>query len=307
MSEVAEDLEPQTDASTSSEPEDRFADDTSVDTSVVEAVPDPVEVEAETEEVAEDPESEVESSPAGEEDPDAKTDHPQPGDIEYTEAVQTRMDDLTTNWRDTQRALESANLEVDKLRKQLAEVPEQHEPLKTLADFDHDDAKYQEYRMQEGERRSAAAARKAVLEAKDEQAREESALKISKAETEYAEKHEDYFTVTRDPNLRISTPMLDAVAESEIREDVLFHLGKNPDKAMSMYGLPDSVAGFRMGLLAAELKAEQVKAAKPKVVSKAPPPPPKIKTGDAGLEKGYHEKMTDKQFAKQRAKEIANR
>jgi hypothetical protein len=88
---------------------------------------------------------------------------------------------------------------------------------------------------------------------------------------------------------------------------VLHHLAKNPDKALQIYGLSDAVAGGRVAALAAELKAEQVIAAKPKVVSKAPPPVPTIKSGDAGLDKGYVKGMTDKAFDARRKKEIANR
>ena len=303
MPDVVENLESQTDASTSPEIPDRFADDKSVDTAVVEAVPDPVEVEAEAEDVTEEPESEADSSPAVEED-DEETTEPDPD--EYGKNVKDRVDQLTTNWRETERALEAANLEREELRRQLAERQAQQEPLKTVADFDYDDTKYQAYLMEENERRSAEAARQAVLEVQHEAAQKERMLEIEKAEAAYAEKHPDYFKVTRDPNLRLSQPMLSAVNDSEIRQDVLFHLAKNPDKAMSIFNLPDAKAGRKMGLLEAELKAEQAKA-KQKVVSKAPPPVPKIKSGDAGLDKGYTEGMTAKQFAARRAKEIANR
>lgn len=307
MPDVVEDLEPQTDASTSSDAEVRFADDKSVDTGpVIEAVPDPVEVDAEAEDVTDKPESEADSSPAVEED-DEETTEPAPGDTEYSENVKGRMDELTTNWRETERALETANEEVDKLRRQIAEVPVQQEPLKTPADFDYDDTKYQTYLMDENEKRSAEAARRAVLGVQHDAAQKDRMLEIEKAETAYAEKHPDYFNVTRDRNLRMSQPMLDAAAQSEIREDVLFHLAKNPDKATSIFNLPDAQAGFKMGLLSAELKAEQVKAKKPNVVSKAPAPVPTIKSGDAGLDKGYNENMTAKQFATRRKKEIANR
>jgi hypothetical protein len=46
---------------------------------------------------------------------------------------------------------------------------------------------------------------------------------------------------------------------------------------------------------------------KAKTVSDAPPPPPKIPAGDAGLEKGFEEGMSDAAFAKMRGKQIANR
>lgn len=306
MPDVIENLESQPDASTSSEPE-RYTDDKSVDTSVVEAVPDIVEVEAETEEVTEEPESEVDSSPAVEENDEEPIDPMPDDDPEYGAKVQARMDELTTFGRETERALEARNQEVAELRQQLSEVPVQHEPLKTPEDFGFDDVKYQTYLMEENEKRSAAAAERAVLGIQDKRASDERAAKHAEAESKYAEEHTDYFKVTRDPNLRMSQSMLEAAGESEIREDVLFHLASNPDKALKIHGLSPAASGFRMGLLAAELKTEQVKAAKPKVITKAPPPPPKIKSGDAGLDKGYVTGMTDKQYAKQRAKEIANR
>jgi len=308
MPDVIADLEPQPDASTSSDAEVRFADDKSVDTgAVVEVVTEPVEVETETEEVTKEPESEADPSPADEENVEETIDPMPDDDPEYGAKVQARMDELTTFGRETERALEVANEEVAKLREQIAAVPVVQEPLKTPADFDFDDVKYQTYLMDENEKRATAAAERAVLNLQDRKTSEEQSAKFAEAESKYAEKHKDYFKVTRDPNLRISQAMLDAAGDTGIREDVLHHLGLNPDKALKMYGLPDAVAGGRVAALAAELKAEQAIAAKPKVVSDAPKPVPKIKSGDAGLDKGYVTGMTDTQYRKRREKEIANR
>lgn len=305
MPDVIENLESQPDASTSSDPEVRYADDKSVDTGA-ETPAEPVEVETETEEVVEEPKSEADPSPADEENVDETIDA-LPDDPEFSGVVKERIDKLTTNWRETERSLEARNREVAELREKLSERPVQQEPLKTLEDFEFDDPKYQTYLMEESERRSAAAAERAVLEVQDRKATEDREQKFSEAENGFAEKHDDYFEVTRNPNLRMSKQMLNAAAESDIRTDLLYHLAKNPDKAERIFKLSDAAAGFEMGLLHTSLKSEMAKVAAPKKVSNAPKPVPKIKSGDAGLEKGYVTTMTDSQFRKRREKEIANR
>lgn len=63
------------------------------------------------------------------------------------------------------------------------------------------------------------------------------------------------------------TPLMEAVLDSDIAADVLYHLGKNPEEAAELVGLSPSKLGRRIALLEKELEAK----AKPKQ-SAAPKP-----------------------------------
>jgi hypothetical protein len=225
------------------------------------------EAEAEPVEAQEDQESEPDSPPGDEEDVEEKTD-----------PFQERINKLTKRFRSLEResskALEAAQAEVYELRKQLAEAPQ--ERPKTLADFDYNEADYQTYIFEQAEKRAEQAVNRRLAEVPRESPKvNEAAVKFSNAETKFAVEHDDYHDVVYDPTLRISPDMRDYVQVSEIGPELVYHLGKNPDIAMDIAGLPPALVGRELGKIEdGLLKAK----AKPKDVSKAPPPP----KGDLG-------------------------
>ena len=147
---------------------------------------------------------------------------------------------------------------------------------KTLADFDYNEADYQSYIFEQAEKRAEQAVNRRLAEVPQESPRvNEAAVKFSNAETKFAVEHDDYHDVVYDPTLRISPDMRDYVQVSEIGPELVYHLGKNPDIAMDIAGLPPALVGRELGKIEdGLLKAK----AKPKDVSKAPPPP----KGDLG-------------------------
>jgi hypothetical protein len=302
MQEQVADLEPQADASASSELDERFGK--SVDTGVIEPEAETVEVETETEEAEEEPESEVESSPTEEEDLDEKTD-PQE-DEEFSANVKARIDELTAKWRDTERALSARDIELAELRKQLEERPVAEEPFKTLADFEYDEGKYQQYLGAEITRRAEEAGRQAALGVTSEMSTQTSLAAFKAREIEFAKTVKDYDLVAHDRSLPINDAMANAIQYAENGPELAYYLGKHPEEARRISDLPAPIAGFELRDIAAKLKSDR-ESVKPPKVSKAPPPPPKVKAGDGGLPKGFYEGMSDAEFAKMRRKQIANR
>ena len=263
-------------ADVSSEPEGK----------VVEADAKPAESESVEENAAASP-------TAVEEDDDKKTG---PG-------VQTRIDKLTRNFRESERTVSQLQGEVSRLNKELSEAP--REPTKSLADFDHDEDKYRDYLFTEAETRAEKVALKAV-EGFQENARTSNVKEdFDRRESVFAATVKDYNETVYDDSLKISPAMASEIRESEIGPEMSYYLGKNPDISAEISKLPLRAAIRRMALLESELESEKTKTGK--TVSDAPPPPPKIPSGDAALEKGYHEDMSDAEFAKMRGKEIANR
>lgn len=299
MQEAVADLEPQTDASVSSD--DRFADDKSVNTAV-EAAPEPVEVETETEAVVVEPKHEADPSPAEVEVLDEKADTPE---VELSKSAQERIDEVTARSRESERREAAKDIEITELRERLQAVPVQTEPFKTLADFEYDEGKFQQYMAQEIDSRATAAGQRAALDVRGQTEAKLTQEKFDERAKVFSESVKDYADVAQNPSLKINAPMAKVIRAQENGPELAYYLGKHPEVARDISSLPPEAAGFELGLLQGKLAAEKAKAAAPKV-TKAPPPVPKIKSGDAGLSKDPSQ-MTDNEFKKWREKQIAAR
>ena len=301
MQEQVADLDPQDDASASAELDKRFGK--SVDTGA-EVAEEPVEVETETEDAEAEPQSEVDSSPTDEENVEETIDPAEP-DPEYGEKVKARIDELTARWRDSDRASAAKDQEIAKLREELSQSHPPEEPFKTVADFDYDEGKWQQYMAEEVTRRAETAAERVARGIQTDVHTERLEQEFADRERKFAETVKDYDEVAKSPSLRISEPMAAVMRGQENGPELAYYLGSNPDISARIASLPAAAAGYELGLISIELAAEKAKAQQ-KVVTKAPPPPPKIKAGDAGLAKDPAD-MTDKEFRKWREKQIANR
>ena len=300
MSKQDADLEPQEDAKAS--PEELLENDGSVDSSI-----EPDKAEAESEEVKDEKESEAESSTADEENVEEIIDTP---DAEFSDKVKERIDKLTANFREEQRASAEKDLRIEELQKQIDDTPQETEPFKSLEDFEYDNTKYQLYMGAEIDKRATAAAERV---AKGFQAEESSASRqdaFRRREKAFAETVKDYHEVVYgEVDGRRHWQASDAVAKeiqlSDMGEQLAYHLASNPDIAAEISRLPERETIRRIVLIEERLISEKAK--KANKVSKAPPPTPKIKAGDPGLSKGFYEGMSDKDFDKERRKQIANR
>lgn len=256
------------------------------------------EAEAEVVEQAESQESEAESSPAVEEDDDKKTD-----------PFNKRIGKLTANWRESQRANAELQQEVTELRKQLSEMPDE-EPLKTLEDFEYDQSKFMSYLASETTSRAEKAAERVAQGFQAKAAAETTEEAFRRREMDFAKTVPDYYDavygeVDGQRNWAATDVMARELKSSDIGHQMTYYLAKNPDIALEIFNLDERSAIRRMAILEETLKSEKAKATK-KAVSKAPPPPPSIKGSDAGIEKDPA-KMTDREFANWRRKQIANR
>jgi regulator of replication initiation timing len=295
---VAENLDSQEDANASSDIEERFADDTSVDTSVVEAVPEPVEAEVETEGVAEEPESEVESSPTDEDNVEEKMN---------ATPIEERIGELTRKWRESDRENDTLRADNAELRERLERVEQgqgELEPFKTAEDFETQE-EYHQYMDAEIDRRATAAAERVLNRSKEELTAEAIGEDFASREKVFAKDNPDYYDLVYARDLKINEAMKKVIQTDELGLDLAVYLGGNPDIAKDIYGMADVNAGMAMRDILAEIKDTKVKAETPPV-TKAPPPPPQIKKGQESLEKDPAE-MSDREFAKWRRKQIANR
>lgn len=309
MQDKDEGLDPQPDENASPDAE-RFKDDTSINTAP-DAEPEPEEVETEPGDDTEEPESEGDPSTPAEEDGDEKTD-PQPGDIEYTQAVKERIDAINASFREEQRLNRELTARIAELEQQIADAPQPVEPFKTLADFDYNEAEWQSYMAEEVTRRATSAAEEVT---RGFQARQESSSaeeSFREREREFAKGHEDYHDlvygeVDGQRRWACSDLMAREIMVSSMGERVSYYLATHPDIALQISRASPAETIRRMARLETTIEsAETAKKAAKKVLPKAPPPVPKIPSGKDAMEKDPAD-MSDKEFAAWRRKQIAAR
>ena len=268
--------------------------DTSVDTSVDNASPEP-EADAKTQESA------AESTPAAE-----------AGD-EKANPFEKRIKQLTDKVKDGKHASDATIYELrqenERLQGELKSRPKIQEAAKTLEDFEFDEAKFSQYKDERTATIAGDAASEAVSKVQTQIESSQIEQKFRAREAEFASTVKDYEDVVYGEiggqrKWSASPEMADEMRLSDIGPELSYHLAKNPAKAaeLSVLSLRETVR--QMTLLEAELKSEKSKTSKS--VSDAPPPTPKIPAGTEGLDKDPAD-MSDKEFAKWRGKQIANR
>lgn len=232
--------------------------------------------------------------------------------VKKKDGFQERIDDLTRNWRETQRELAYSRDEIRRLQAQVqppaapAQLPQQPAKLKTLADFGFNEAEHAAYLLGEASKAATEAAKRELAAEQEQRSKQEIAADYVKRAKDFAKEHEDYKQVAE------TAPISDEVAEIVMGLDngpeVAYHLGQNPEVALELNRLPQVHAAFELGQIAARLGFEREAAAKAKsLVSAAPTPPPKLAGAEPGSAPTDPEKMSQSQFNKWRAKQIAAR
>lgn len=218
---------------------------------------------------------------------------------------QRRIDRLTRDYRDTER--DRDHWREMAMRFQQSQAPQPEAPkAKTLADFEYDEGRFQNYLLEQATARATAAARKQLEEENSRKTAEQRRNTFIKRETDYANAVEDYYEVTRG-QVPITAEMAEVIAESADGPALAYHLGKNLALAEQISQMSPLAQARELGRLEAKLAHERQQAEEAKRrVSQAPPPTPKIDGADPKVEKDPSE-MTDVEFAKWRRKQIAAR
>ena len=114
-----------------------------------------------------------------------------------------------------------------------------------------------------------------------------------------AEKYDDFEDLVSSPDLPITAPMAEAIAESDLGVEVAYFLGKNPAEAMRIAQMSPLAAVREIGKLEAKLTI-----AAPATSSAAPKPVTPVKGSGGDKDPAV---MTDAEFAAWRKKSIAAR
>jgi len=265
------------------------------------------EAEAEVAET-EDQESEAESPPADEENVDETTDEIKA----RADALQDRIDKLTKNWRTTEREADDLRKQLDEANERLASA-EKETPLKTLADFDHDEQAFTRYLLDESEKRAQRVARELVAKPPEPDTNEaESAYEAHVArERAFEAENPDYRRKVYDDNVKISQLMATEIEASDVGPDMAYYLASNPDISREISLLPQRDAIRRMVQLETEVKANKA-ATSGNTSTKAPPPQERrVKGGKPGVRINANDpksdRMTDAEWLRRREVELAKK
>lgn len=248
-------------------------------------------VETPTEEVVEAVESEDEATSQEDSEPsESSTEKKQ-------DNLQERIDKLVAARREAQEQAEYWKRKAEEEPQQQAEFT----PGKSLADFDYDEGAYSKYLVEES-RKAAQSEVQTSLE-RDRQARRQAEF-IAK-ESEFADGIDDYDRVTRNPALRITNDMVEAVQLSEQGPAVLYYLGKNPDVTSKLADLPPLAMAREIG----RIEANELR--KPgKSTTNAPAPTPKLDaTEPANVispTSAAADKLSMNEWVKRRNKQLSN-
>ena len=229
---------------------------------------------------------------------------PAPDDAEV-KGIQRRIDELTRLRREAERDRDHWR---DMAIKGQPRAEVQPEAPKTLADFQYDEAKYQAYLFSTAETRAVEAAEKRLREQMQQENVQRRTQSFVSRETAFAKTAPDYYEVTRSDTLPISPAMAEAIAESEEGPALAYHLGKNQEIAEQIARLSPLAQARELGRIEARLIADREK---PKPVTKAPPPAPKIEAVEPSIsvpaDDAASDKLSDAEWLKRREKQLRKR
>jgi hypothetical protein len=220
------------------------------------------------------------------------------------DGVQRRIDELTRNWRQEQREKQQL-LEMLHQQKPVEPTPAVQSKLPTLEEYGYDEAKYQVALLEYADKRAEAVVERRLTEADQKRAEQTRIESFVTRQKEFAKATPDFDDkVLRDPTLPITHAMRDVIIDSPAGPELAYYLAENREAAEAISKLPAHLAALEMGRIEGRLSAlKEVKTRPVPVVSKAPPPAPKVDQAEVPLERSQ-EDMTADEWAKWREKQL---
>lgn len=232
-------------------------------------------------------------------------------DTPKAKGVQKRIDELTANWRNTERDRD----EWRRLAQQLMEEREREgqpqgqaqgqapePPAKPAPDnySDYDsylealaewkaDQRLQSHLSEQQQRQQQEA---------QQQTQRERVQAFQQKAQEFAQQHPDFESVAMSPSVPITQSMFEVIIDSEQGPEIAYHLGQHPDTAQKIARMNATAAAREIGKLEAQLSIP----AKPRA-SQAPDPVEPVGGGSERNAKDP-EKMTTEEWMAWRRKQL---
>lgn len=190
--------------------------------------------------------------------------------------VEKRIGKLTKKWRTTERERDferakrlEAETELAKLKTQL---PSADKPKRE--DFDDEDAFIEaltEWKVDTKLKSQQETVAKKTGEETEKQAAEEIEEELEEISERGRDKHEDYNAVVFDKDLVLTQEMVETIIHSDIAEEILYYLGKNPDVSAAIGEMTALKAAKEIGRIEARLVAGEKKPEEEKKVDSPAP------------------------------------
>jgi hypothetical protein len=223
-----------------------------------------------------------------------------------SKGVQKRLDELTRNWRQTERDRDHWR-ELALKQSQPQQKPQAAQSEPTLEGSGGDMTKF----VRE---HAAWAAREELRKAKEEEAQQKKQEKERERHQKYEErvnktrtKYEDFDDLVTDPALPITPDMADYIRESDEGPEVAYWLAKNPQEAARIAQMNGRDADRALARIEARLSTPAPAPAAPKPVTNAPPPPPTVGTASAAAKPGLADDGSIKDWMKERTNQLRKR
>jgi chemotaxis protein histidine kinase CheA len=206
--------------------------------------------------------------------------------------AQERIEELNAKYREEQRRAEALQARLDSLKSASAPDPQRYDdPTQFQVDTTKHavrEARAEELAAEIGEVRNSAETAKAAM--------------WSEKVNANRERFPDFDAVVGAPDLTITKTMAECIQDSDLGPAVAYYLGKNPDEARRIAGLPAVQQGRELGRLEAKVTLPP-----PKRTSTAPPPAPVLAGGGAPISTTALADLPMDQFAERLLKSMGTR
>ena len=189
--------------------------------------------------------------------------------------VEKRIGKLTKKWRTTERERDferAKRLEAEaELAKLKSQIPSADKPKRD--DFEDDEEFLEaltDWKVESKLKTHSEVVTKKIGEDAEKQAATEIEQELEEISEKGQDKYEDYSTVVFDKDLVLTQGMVETALLTDIAEDILYYLGKNPDISAAIGEMPALKAAKEIGKIEARLVAEKKKPDE----KKADPPAP---------------------------------
>mgnify|MGYP001239205959 FL=1 len=189
--------------------------------------------------------------------------------------VEKRIGKLTKKWRTTERERDferAKRLEAEaELAKLKSQIPSADKPKRE--DFEDDEEFLEaltDWKVESKLKTHSEVVTKKIGEDAEKRAATEIEQELEEISEKGQDKYEDYSTVVFDKDLVLTQGMVETALLTDIAEDILYYLGKNPDISAAIGEMPALKAAKEIGKIEARLVAEKKKPDE----KKADPPAP---------------------------------
>jgi len=174
--------------------------------------------------------------------------------------VKERIGKLTKRWRTAERVAETVSTKLRAAEDRIKEL-ERNTPLsdkpkeedfETMVEFVE---ALTDWKVENGLKGQKSTIAKETAEDVKKQTVDTAEEELNKVTVKGREKYEDYDTFVFSEDLTLTADMLEVITLSDIAEEVLYHLGKNPDIAVEISEMSSVKAAREIGKLEMELSA----------------------------------------------------